>query len=403
MCRFSPTNRGQGIKIVILFFCLSLLPRCASSQTSDAVADQSDVVSVAPNDIEEASIANLRRYCRAAPADSYADWLVQRAVSNLPELDQEWLQEDAVYIISPEERCSFLLLAQPEEREQFISQFWLRRSSNPDFPDNDYEQEHYRRILFSNDHFATDIPGWETDRGRAYIVYGPPDQVASHSVINEPSRNVDFFTQNGFNQPGDWWKYNYLEGIGANVVLDFTNDGSSPALPLLAAGGPGEEFVRERNQETLSPETEPIFNRLQLLVRPVTVEPRCKDLQALLVAGLKRSDMDVEPKVALTRATRRTTIASFTVNVPEAQLHVNSYGWVYTVFGRVTNDRGRIAFTFEHRCSSAGENESACRWDGPVAAAALQPGSYRLGLVVKDEVGGQIGTAYLPIEVPTSD
>jgi GWxTD domain-containing protein len=403
MCRSIPTNRGRKSTLVILFFCVSLLPRCATAQTSDAQADQSKVASPAPNDAEDESTARLRRYCRAAPADSYAEWLVQQAVSNLPELDQEWLQEDAVYIISPEERCAFLLLAQPEEREQFISQFWLRRNPNPDVPGNDYEEEHYRRIIFSNDHFATDIPGWKTERGRAYIVYGPPDQVESHSAINEPLRNVDLFTRNGINQPGDWWKYNYLEGIGANVVLDFTKESSSPALQLLAAVGQEEEFTRDRNQETSPPETEPIFNRLQLFVGPVTVEPRFKDLQALLVAGLKRTDMDAEPKVALTRATRRTIIASFTVNVPESQLHVNSDGWAYTVFGRVTNDRGRIEFTFEHECSSSVENDSACRGERSMADSALQPGSYRLGLVVKDEVGGQVGTAYLPIKVPESD
>jgi hypothetical protein len=88
------------------------------------------------------------------------------------------------------------------------------------------------------------------------------------------------------------------------------------------------------------------------------------------------------------------------VNVPGAQLHVNSDGWAYTVFGRVTNDRGRVEFTFAHECSSGDENESPCRWDGSVAAAALQPGSYQLGLVVKDVAGGQVGTACLPVEVP---
>ena len=346
-------------------------------------------------------MANLRRYCRAAPGNSEAEWLVEQAIRNLPEFDQEWLQEDVAYIISTEERCSFLLLAQPEEREQFISQFWLRRSSNPDFPGNDYEEEHYRRIIFSNDHFATDIPGWKTDRGRAYITFGPPDQVESQSPLNEPSGNVHFFSQSGINQPGDRWKYNYLEGIAANVVLDFTKEGSSPALQLLAAAGQEQEFARDRNQEAVSPETREIFDRLQVVVEPVT--PRFKDLQALLVAGIKRTDIDFEPSVALSRATRRTTIATFTVNVPGAQLHVNSDGWAYTVFGRVTNDRGRVELTFEHECSSADENESRCRWDGSVAAAALQPGSYQLGLVVKDVVGGQVGTACLPVEVPKSD
>ncbi len=93
----------------------------------------------------------------------------------LKELDtpyKQWLNEDVIYIISPEERQAFLQLATNEEREQFIEQFWLRRSANPDLPDNDFKEEHYRRIAYANEHFASGIPGWKTDRGRMYIMWG---------------------------------------------------------------------------------------------------------------------------------------------------------------------------------------------------------------------------------------
>ena len=101
----------------------------------------------------------------------------------LKELDaqyKQWLSEDVVYIISPSERTAFLQLSTSEEREQFIEQFWLRRSSNPDMPDNDFKEEHYRRIAYANEHFASGIPGWKTDRGRIYIIWGPPDEIESH-------------------------------------------------------------------------------------------------------------------------------------------------------------------------------------------------------------------------------
>src|SRR5690242_21667205 len=91
----------------------------------------------------------------------------QKARKTLKELDsqyKQWLNEDVVYIISPEERNAFLQLDTNEEREQFIEQFWLRRSSNPDLPDNDFKEEHYRRIAYANEHFASGIPGWKTDR-----------------------------------------------------------------------------------------------------------------------------------------------------------------------------------------------------------------------------------------------
>src|SRR5499425_2198991 len=86
-----------------------------------------------------------------------------KALKELDSQYKQWLSEDVVYIISPEERTAFLQLSTSEEREQFIEQFWLRRSSNPDLPENDFKEEHYRRIAYANEHFASGIPGWRTD------------------------------------------------------------------------------------------------------------------------------------------------------------------------------------------------------------------------------------------------
>src|SRR5271167_1507135 len=85
---------------------------------------------------------------------------------------KKWLDEDVVYIISPEERHAFLHLATNEEREQFIEAFWQRRNPDPDSPENTFKEEHYRRIAYANEHFASGEPGWKTDRGRIYIIWG---------------------------------------------------------------------------------------------------------------------------------------------------------------------------------------------------------------------------------------
>jgi GWxTD domain-containing protein len=67
-------------------------------------------------------------------------------------------------------------LSNDEERDNFIEQFWQRRDPTPDTEENEYKEEHYRRIAYANEHFAAGIPGWKTDRGRIYIVYGPADE-----------------------------------------------------------------------------------------------------------------------------------------------------------------------------------------------------------------------------------
>jgi len=118
----------------------------------------------------------------------------QKMRKTLKELEgpyRTWLNEDVIYIIAPEERSAFLQLETNEEREQFIEQFWLRRSSNPDLPDNDFKEEHYRRIAYANEHFASGIPGWKTDRGRIYIIWGKPDEIESHPTGGTYDRPQD--------------------------------------------------------------------------------------------------------------------------------------------------------------------------------------------------------------------
>ena len=94
---------------------------------------------------------------------------------------RKWLNEDVAYIITDEERSAFKRLQTDEEREQFIESFWLRRDPTPDTVENEFKEEHYRRIAYANEHYASGIPGWKTDRGKIYIMYGPPDELDDHS------------------------------------------------------------------------------------------------------------------------------------------------------------------------------------------------------------------------------
>src|ERR1051325_10566596 len=93
---------------------------------------------------------------------------------------RKWLNEDVTYIITDEERKAFRNLNTDEEKEQFIEQFWLRRDPSPDTQENEFKEEHYRRIAYANERFASGIPGWKSDRGRIYITFGPPDEIESH-------------------------------------------------------------------------------------------------------------------------------------------------------------------------------------------------------------------------------
>lgn len=90
----------------------------------------------------------------------------------------KWLAEDVIYIITEQEASAFQMLKTDEQRETFIEQFWGRRDSDPSTKENEYRREHYARIAHANENFSFSyVPGWKTDRGRIYIIYGKPDQV----------------------------------------------------------------------------------------------------------------------------------------------------------------------------------------------------------------------------------
>src|SRR6185312_13022765 len=127
---------------------------------------------------------------------------------------KKWLNEDVAYIITDEERAAFKQANNDEEREQFIESFWLRRDPTPDTEENEFKEEHYRRIAYANEHYASGIPGWKTDRGRIYIVYGPPDENESHPSGGSYNRPIEEGGGETSTYPFEQWRYRYIEGIG---------------------------------------------------------------------------------------------------------------------------------------------------------------------------------------------
>ncbi len=136
---------------------------------------------------------------------------------------RKWLDEDVPYIITDDERKAFLSLSNDEEREAFIESFWQRRNPNPDSPENEFRDEHYRRIQYANDHFAAGKPGWKTDRGHIYIAFGPPDSIDSHPAGGLYERPMEEGGGETATFPFEIWHYRYIEGIGDNIDIEFVD------------------------------------------------------------------------------------------------------------------------------------------------------------------------------------
>src|SRR5262249_7427862 len=140
---------------------------------------------------------------------------------------KKWLDEDVSYIITDDERKAFKALKTDEERDQFIEQFWLRRDPDPDTPENEYKEQYYERIQYANEHYASGIPGWRTDRGRIYVMYGKPDEIESHpagGMYDRPSYEGGGSTST---YPFEIWWYRYIEGIGSDIEIEFVDPSGS--------------------------------------------------------------------------------------------------------------------------------------------------------------------------------
>lgn len=115
------------------------------------------------------------------PRDSAAA-SVPAAKADLSAEHRRWLEEEVIYIISDDERKIFLALPTEEDRTKFIERFWLDRDPTPGTPQNEYREEHYRRIDYANTFFSSSwtADGWRSDRGRIYIILGPPKSRAPY-------------------------------------------------------------------------------------------------------------------------------------------------------------------------------------------------------------------------------
>jgi len=354
---------------------------------------------------------------------------------------QKWLNEDVIYIITPEERRAFLHLSTNEEREQFIEAFWQRRNPDPDSPENTFKEEHYRRIAYANEHFASGIPGWKTDRGKIYIMWGPPDEIDPHPTGGTWERPMDQGGGETSTYPWESWRYRYLEGqsLGENVELEFVDPSStgeyhltmdpSEKDALLMVPGAGltlAESMGIANKSSRFSNTDGThmaenemgmglnsndeeFNRLEkyaAIFRPPPV--KFKDLEADATARVVRDQVKFDYRFDFLRITSDTVLVPITVQIPVKQLSFQEKDGVDSasidLFVRVTSLGGRVVQTFE----------DTLRSDIPASllqksintsriyqkAVPLSPNLYRLDIVVKDVNSGNVGVVNTRLPVP---
>ena len=357
---------------------------------------------------------------------------------------KKWLQEDVAYILTGEEKEAFLHLNSDEEREQFIEQFWLRRDPTPDTVENEFREEHYRRIAYANERFSSGKPGWRTDRGRIYIAWGPPDEIESHPSGGAYYRPIEEGGGSTSTYAFEIWRYRYLEGVGQEVILEFVDPSMSGEYrltmdpsekdALLNVPGAGLSFLEEMGLADKSSRFDrtdgtrlPLrpgelgnqlrgtrgaweaFDRMQQYAAILKAPPvKFADLEALVTTRISFNLLPFDVRLDFLRVTDQSILVPVTVAIKKKdvtfQLKDGVHQSTINVFGRVTTMTGRIVDTFE----------DVLRLDVPPSllertleeravyqkALALRPGLYKLNLVLKDLNSGNIGTVEQRLVVP---
>jgi GWxTD domain-containing protein len=349
---------------------------------------------------------------------------------------KKWLDEDVRWIITDEEFSAFKKLTTNAERDIFIENFWQRRDPTPDTEENETKEEHYRRIAYANEHYAAGKPGWKTDRGRIYIMYGPPTSIDSHPMGGPYQRPQEEGGGNTETFPFEVWRYRYLDGIGQEIEIEFVDDCNCGAYDMtldrskkdallhvpnagltdMESMGMANKADRFRGMENLgqgffnSNNDTKQFDRLETFAK-LNRAPDVKynELRSELVTHHIRTNLlPFDVRVDFVKLTSDTVLVPITLQVPLRNLtFTNKDGVqraVVNVYGQVTKLSGKIVQTFEEtlRKDIPAEllekeiNNVSMYWK----ALPMPPGLYRLDVVVKDVNGDKTGIFSRSYTVP---
>jgi len=351
---------------------------------------------------------------------------------------KDWLEKDVTYIITDEERRAFKKLATDDERERFIEEFWRRRDPDPDTEENEFKEEYYERIAYANEHFASGIPGWKTDRGRIWIMYGKPDERDTHPMGGAYDRPSTEGGGSTTTYPFETWFYRYLPGVGSGVEIEFVDptgsgeyriarnpDEKDALLMIPGAGltlseqlGLSDKSSRIQNlggigMPNYQREADSPFSRLQLLTdlnRPRQV--KFGELAGLTnTPAIEDNPLNFDVRVDFFRQSDERVITAITIQTENKDLVFQDSGGLQqakmNIFGKITSVAGRRVAIFEdpvvttatvQELTEAKERKSAYQ-----KALPLPPGTYKLDVIVRDVVSGATGIRHVAIPVPKYD
>lgn len=427
---YSRFNRIFMIFAALIVGCLVLPAQNDTKATSQSDPDAQKAKAADTQDSQTGAKPGDNPLNRKRPENKKAK------IEQMGQVYKKWIDNDVRWIITDEEMSAFKKLGTNAERDTFIEQFWQRRDPTPDTAENEYKEEHYRRLAYADEHFAAGIQGRNTDRGRIYIMYGKPDSTDSHPMGGPYQRP----TQEGGGQtetyPFEVWRYRYLEGIGQEIEIEFVDDCQCGAYEMtldrskkdallhvpnagltdLEAMGQSNKADRFRggleslgqgpfNRDLGTKE----FDRLETFAK-LNRAPNVKnELRGELVKSTIRTNpLPFDVRVDFVKLTPDTVLVPITVQIPLRSLTWSSKDGVQrsvvSIYGELVTLSGKIVQTFGDTLHKDIPPELFEKEVGNTAlywnAQPMRPGLYRLNVVAKDVNGDKVGVISKSYTVP---
>jgi len=356
----------------------------------------------------------------------------------LPPRFKKWLEEEVGYIITPVEKEVFLQLQTDRERDFFIEAFWKQRDPTSGTPENEFKDEHYRRLHYANRHFGRSVPwpGWKTDRGRIYIILGEPRGIDRHTGESQVYKTEVWFYQ-GLTQYGLPSGFNLVffqkGGVGDYVLYSPSADG--PQALLTSYFGDQADYVQAfRTLRKINPSLAKVSFSLipgesiqvgrpslasDILIQNIHTVPQkdLKDKYARMFLAYKdkveveysTNYIDNDSSIIILQNPPGVYFVHYVVEIMKFSLqqYQDKYSTHLKVNGNVSDLEGKTIFQYEESISvELDEDQLKSIAYMPFDIYDMFPliaGSYKFSVIIKNEVSKEFTTVEKDIIIPEDD
>ncbi len=344
-------------------------------------------------------------------------------------LFDRWMNQYVKWIVSREERGRFGRLESRAHKLAFMQTFWQRRDPDPETPENEAREEHGRRFAYTVQNFGAGTPGWATDRGKIYIVLGPPNAIERNPMgrtaferpsevwtyNNAPNPNLPASIDIAFVDFTMTGRYEIVDASNLDVIVPLrTNLGYSmselEAIGLIRSGGtimdPTTGFRTEiRPGDLITRQFE-----FQRELREVQKIPQLSlpSLAEVTTVSAAFPSLPVDAEASYFRAGPSEAFVPVTVSIPYARLTPRpadeGYRYEVDILIQVKEEGGEETTPIQDRLEVVVEASELQEYRASEllyqASLMLPPGGYQLVATLRDNPSGAVGQSASRLEIP---